>query len=89
MPARSRGWRTAWVSARAIFSRLFAKHVGASPMQTAQTTRIGRAKRLLDQTTLPFTEIAFRAGLGSVRRFNAAFQGLYGRPPSAIRRPRP
>ena len=70
-------------------SRLFAKHVGASPLQTAQTLRIGRAKRLLDQTTLPFTEIAFRAGFGSVRRFNAAFQRLYGRPPSAIRRPMP
>lgn len=69
-------------------SRLFADHVGASPLQTAQTLRIGRAKRLLDQTRLPITEVAFQAGFGSVRRFNAAFSGLYGRPPSAIRRPR-
>lgn len=69
-------------------SRLFADHVGASPLQTAQTLRIGRAKRLLDETRLPITEVAFQAGFGSVRRFNAAFSRRYGRPPSAIRRPR-
>lgn len=69
-------------------SRLFAGQVGASPLQTAQTLRIGRAKRLLDETTLPITEIAFRAGFGSVRRFNSAFLKLYGRSPSSIRRPR-
>ncbi|MEL7111274.1 MAG: Ada metal-binding domain-containing protein, partial [Pseudomonadota bacterium] len=55
-------------------SRLFAEHVGASPLQTAQTLRIGRAKRLLDETNLPITDVAFKAGFGSVRRFNAAFQ---------------
>ncbi|MGK7654952.1 bifunctional transcriptional activator/DNA repair enzyme AdaA [Roseovarius sp. B08] len=70
-------------------SRLFETHVGASPLQTAQTLRIGRAKRLLDETALPITEIAFKAGFGSVRRFNAAFLKLYGRPPSVIRRPKP
>lgn len=69
-------------------SRLFADHVGASPLQTAQTLRIGRAKRLLDETNLPITDVAFKAGFGSVRRFNAAFQKLYGRPPSSIRRPK-
>ena len=67
-------------------SRLFAEQVGASPLQTAQTIRIGRAKRLLDETALPMTDIARQAGFGSVRRFNAAFSSLYGRPPSAIRR---
>lgn len=67
-------------------SRLFALHVGASPLQTAQTLRIGRAKRLLDETALPLNAVAERAGFGSVRRFNAAFSKLYGRPPSSIRR---
>jgi AraC family transcriptional regulator, regulatory protein of adaptative response / methylated-DNA-[protein]-cysteine methyltransferase len=67
-------------------ARLFSTHVGASPLQTAQTARIARAKRLLDETTLPVAEIACRAGFGSVRRFNAAFSALYGRPPSALRR---
>ena len=69
-------------------SRLFERHVGASPLQTAKTLRIQRAKRLLNETDLPMAEIAVRAGFGSVRRFNAAFAELYGRPPSALRRQR-
>jgi AraC family transcriptional regulator, regulatory protein of adaptative response / methylated-DNA-[protein]-cysteine methyltransferase len=69
-------------------SRLFRDHIGASPLQTAQTMRIGRGKRLLDETALPITEIAFQSGFGSVRRFNAVFQALYGRSPSSIRRPK-
>ena len=67
-------------------SRLFKKHVGASPVQTAKTLRIQRAKRLLDETALAMAEIAVRSGFGSVRRFNVAFSDLYGRPPSALRR---
>ena len=67
-------------------ARLFRRHVGATPLQTAQTFRLQRAKRLLNETDLPMTEIADRAGFGSLRRFNAAFAELYKRPPSAIRR---
>ncbi|MCP5151693.1 MAG: methylphosphotriester-DNA--protein-cysteine methyltransferase family protein [Ectothiorhodospiraceae bacterium] len=67
-------------------SRLFERHLGASPTQTARTMRVQRAKRLLDDGDLPITEIAYRAGFGSVRRFNAVFRELYGRPPSALRR---
>lgn len=66
-------------------ARLFEQHVGASPLQTAQTARLQRAKRLLDSTDDSMTEIAFRAGFGSLRRFNAAFQALYGRTPSELR----
>ncbi|MEH2622004.1 AraC family transcriptional regulator of adaptative response/methylated-DNA-[protein]-cysteine methyltransferase [Bradyrhizobium sp. AZCC 1719] len=65
--------------------RLFERHVGASPQQVANTRRIQCAKRLLDTTDDTMTEIAFRAGFGSVRRFNAAFAELYGRPPSSVR----
>ena len=67
-------------------SRLFQRHVGASPVQMAKTVRIQRAKRLLNSTDLPITEIAFRAGFSSLRRFNATFRELYGRPPSALPR---
>ncbi|MDF1734696.1 MAG: Ada metal-binding domain-containing protein [Minwuia sp.] len=66
-------------------SRLFACHVGASPVQVARTVRIQRAKRLLAESELPMTEIALRSGFGSLRRFNAAFSELYGRPPSSLR----
>jgi AraC family transcriptional regulator, regulatory protein of adaptative response / methylated-DNA-[protein]-cysteine methyltransferase len=70
-------------------ARLFERHVGASPQQVAQTRRLQRAKRLLDTTEEPMTEIAYRAGFGSVRRFNAAFAALYGRSPSSLRQASP
>lgn len=69
-------------------SRLFRRHVGASPVQTAMTVRLQRAKRLLDDADLPISEIAERAGFKSLRRFRAAFLDLYGAPPSEIRRRR-
>ncbi|MFZ0849459.1 MAG: Ada metal-binding domain-containing protein [Hyphomicrobiaceae bacterium] len=67
-------------------SRLFKKYLGARPTQVAKTARVQRAKRLIDETDLPLAEIAFRAGFGSLRRFNAVFTETYKRPPSAIRR---
>lgn len=69
--------------------RLFERHVGASPGQTARTRRVQRAKRLLNETTLPITEIAFQAGFRSIRRFNAAFIETYGRAPSSLRKQKP
>ena len=69
-------------------ARLFAQHVGASPSQVAKTARIQRAKRLLDHTDLPMAEVAFQAGFGSLRRFNAVFAAVYRMPPTAIRRER-
>ncbi len=70
-------------------SRLFQRHLGASPLQVAKTIRLQKAKRLLNDTNLQITEIAYRAGFKSLRRFNAAFADLYKRPPSEIRRRRP
>jgi AraC family transcriptional regulator, regulatory protein of adaptative response / methylated-DNA-[protein]-cysteine methyltransferase len=66
-------------------SRLFAAHLDAPPLQVAQSLRIRRAKRLLNDTDLPVAAIAARAGFSSSRRMNAAFARLYGRPPSALR----
>jgi AraC family transcriptional regulator, regulatory protein of adaptative response / DNA-3-methyladenine glycosylase II len=66
--------------------RLFRTHLGASPIGVAQTRRILLAKQLVHETHLPMTEIAFAAGFGSIRRFNEAFQALYARPPSELRR---
>ena len=66
-------------------SRLFAQHLGASPLQVAKTLRLQRAKRLLNACELPITAIAAQAGFSSARRMSAAFAALYGRPPSALR----
>lgn len=66
-------------------SRLFMQHLGASPKAIAQTRRLHFAKKLLDETNLPMTEIALSAGYGSVRRFNDHVSQVYGRTPSALR----
>ncbi|MGA7808214.1 bifunctional transcriptional activator/DNA repair enzyme AdaA [Bradyrhizobium sp.] len=67
-------------------SRLFARHLDASPQQVALSLRLQRAKRLLDGSDLPLAEIAGRAGFSSPRRMRAAFAQLYGRTPSSLRR---
>jgi AraC family transcriptional regulator of adaptative response / DNA-3-methyladenine glycosylase II len=69
-------------------TRLFARYLQASPSEVARTARVQRAKRLLDETSLPMSEIAMRAGFGSLRRFNSVFVEVYGRPPTKIRRTR-
>ena len=68
--------------------RLFLQHVGASPVAVAQTRRLHFAKRLIDESDLPMTQIALAAGFGSLRRFNDAFRKAYRRPPRELRRER-
>ncbi|HLY05636.1 MAG TPA: AlkA N-terminal domain-containing protein [Rhizomicrobium sp.] len=65
--------------------RLFLKHLGATPNAVAQTRRVHFAKKLIDETNLPMTELAIAAGYGSVRRFNAAIRNTYHRTPTQIR----
>lgn len=66
--------------------RLFVQHVGASPTTIAQTRRLHFAKRLLDETDLPITQVALAAAFGSVRRFNDCFRRTYGWAPRELRR---
>jgi AraC family transcriptional regulator, regulatory protein of adaptative response / DNA-3-methyladenine glycosylase II len=66
--------------------RLFGQHLGASPITVAQNRRLLFAKKLITETTLPMTEIAFSAGFSSIRRFNDALQKVYGRPPTVLRK---
>jgi AraC family transcriptional regulator, regulatory protein of adaptative response / methylated-DNA-[protein]-cysteine methyltransferase len=73
------------IGTRHLF-RLFLRHTGATPTQVAATRRVQKAKRLLNETEMPMSEIAFTAaGFGSVRRFNDAFRATYGRSPSSFR----
>jgi AraC family transcriptional regulator, regulatory protein of adaptative response / methylated-DNA-[protein]-cysteine methyltransferase len=67
-------------------ARLFQRHAGTSPLAVAKTSRIQKAKKLLDATDLPITEIAFASGFASIRRFNAVFLETYGRAPSRVRK---
>lgn len=52
--------------------RQFEQHLGASPKQVEQTRRLLLAKRLLTETRLPITDVAFASGFASIRRFNDA-----------------
>jgi AraC family transcriptional regulator of adaptative response / DNA-3-methyladenine glycosylase II len=72
------------VTARHL-QRLFQRHLGAAPLAVMRTRRVHTAKRLLDETDLGMASIAFAAGFGSVRRFNATFRDLYGRTPRELR----
>jgi AraC family transcriptional regulator of adaptative response / DNA-3-methyladenine glycosylase II len=52
----------------------------------AQTRRLHFAKKLIDETRLPMSEIALAAGFGCVRRFNAGIRKVYHRTPTQLRR---
>ena len=66
-------------------SRLFLRHLGATPVTVEKTRRLHFAKKLIDETSLPMGQIALASGFGSVRRFNAAFRQTYKRTPSELR----
>ena len=66
--------------------RAFGAQFGVSPVEFAQTQRLLLAKRLLTDTALPVTEVAFASGFGSLRRFNALFKERYRLQPSRLRR---
>lgn len=65
--------------------RALSAELGVSPVELAESKRLAHAKRLLQDTTLSSTEIAFAAGFSSVRRYNAAFKRRFGRAPTAVR----
>jgi len=65
--------------------RVMNAQFGASPIDIAQTGRLLAARRLLNETALSVTEIAFASGFRSLRRFNATMKDRYGAPPSKMR----
>jgi AraC family transcriptional regulator of adaptative response / DNA-3-methyladenine glycosylase II len=66
--------------------RAFGAEFGVAPVEYAQTQRLLLAKRLLTDTALPVTEIAFASGFGSLRRFNALFKQRYRLKPGQLRK---
>lgn len=72
------------ISARHL-RRLFAEHVGVTPDQLARSRRAHFARRLLDDTDLTVTDIAFAAGFGSVRQLNRACHEVFRASPGALR----
>ena len=66
--------------------KLFQQQLGLTPTQYALNQQVLFAKKLLHETSLPITSIAYQAGFNSVRRFNDAFVRQLRLNPSAIRR---
>lgn len=66
--------------------RVLESELGAPPIQLAQTQRLLLAKRLLTDTRLTVTEVAFASGFSSLRRFNALFKERYRLSPTRLRK---
>jgi AraC family transcriptional regulator of adaptative response / DNA-3-methyladenine glycosylase II len=66
--------------------RAIDREFGVSPIELAKTHRLLTAKRLLADTALPITEVAFASGFASVRRFNASFKEAYRANPTDFRK---
>ncbi|MFT5710268.1 MAG: AraC family transcriptional regulator of adaptative response / DNA-3-methyladenine glycosylase II [Halioglobus sp.] len=65
--------------------KLFKQEVGVSPLAVAQNERLLFAKKLLVETDLAMTDVAFSSGFGSVRRFNSALRESFGLTPGDLR----
>ena len=65
--------------------RLFVAHLGVSPDQLARSRRAHFARRLLDDTDLTVTDIAFAAGFGSLRQFNRTMREVFRASPTDLR----
>ncbi len=65
--------------------RLFEKHIGATPDFVARAQRAHLARRLLDDSHLTITQIAFSAGFSSLRQMNRVVRELFGFSPSQLR----
>jgi|HubBroStandDraft_6_1064221.scaffolds.fasta_scaffold00188_12 AraC family transcriptional regulator of adaptative response / DNA-3-methyladenine glycosylase II len=72
------------VSARHL-RRLYQEQVGVTPAQLARSSRAHFARRLLDDTDLSITEIAFASGFGSLRQFNRTVNDIFRATPSGLR----
>ncbi len=66
--------------------RIVHQELGVSPIELLSTRRMLLAKQLLTETHLPIIEVAFASGFASLRRFNDAFLGRYGMPPTRFRK---
>jgi AraC family transcriptional regulator of adaptative response / DNA-3-methyladenine glycosylase II len=65
--------------------RALQRELGVSPVELALTHRLLLAKRLLADTSLSVTRVAFASGFQSLGRFNAVFRERYRLSPNALR----
>ncbi len=65
--------------------RLLVDELGAGPLALARAQRAQTARVLIETTDLPFGDVAFAAGFGSIRQFNDTVHAVFDRTPSAMR----
>lgn len=65
--------------------RLFASHLGVSFHATYLTMRLAHARKLLEQSPLSLSEIAFATGFSSASHFSRAFKQQFGIQPKSVR----
>src|SRR5258705_7096461 len=67
------------------FSRAFKRSMGMTPTNYIAERRIERARKLLEETELPISVIALRAGVSSQSHFTTSFRRVAGATPKAVR----
>lgn len=72
--------------AERTFSRSFRALMGRTLPQFTNELRIGRARRMLMETSLSVTAVAQRSGFRNLSHFNVQFRRLAGQSPQAFRR---
>ncbi|WP_373415078.1 GlxA family transcriptional regulator [Ensifer aridi] len=77
--------RLAGVSPRHL-DRLFKEHRGAGFLETYREIRLNHARRLLQQSPLSISEIAYATGFSSPAHFSNAFKSLFAETPGSLRR---
>ncbi len=65
--------------------RLFEQHIGATPDFVARARRAHLARRLLDESNLSITQVAFAAGFASLRQMNRVMKELFAFSPTELR----
>ena len=76
--------RRVGVSARHL-RRIFNERLGVTPDQLARSRRAHFARRLLDDTDLTVTDVAFASGFGSLRQFNRDMRQVFRATPRQLR----
>ncbi len=66
-------------------NRVFTDELGAGPLAVARAQRAHTARLLVETTALPFTDVAFAAGFGSVRQFNDTIRDVFATSPTELR----
>ncbi|WP_343079118.1 GlxA family transcriptional regulator [Ostreiculturibacter nitratireducens] len=75
----------AGVSERQL-NRLFREKMGRSAMAFYRSLRLGKARNLIQTSSVPLTEIALATGFASSAHFSNAYSAEFGAPPSQVRR---